>query len=260
MAELLTGWRERAAARQAVRRSRSGYAALRAVGLGLGAVLLAGSAASVAPSMLIQAHTQPLDVPSSMASMTSLTVTSPRGDVAVAEVGEGGRPQVVIDKGWTLNEPGVGLTDHGDGSWTLSSSCEGGNLGHCWAGVDMLVPEGTDVTVVATFGDVDVRSSGTVDARSTSGDITVEGRPESVAVLTTFGQVLVDSAEHAPGSVEVRTTAGDIDVRLPRSQEYAVLAETTHGERTVTLPTRAGAPHTVTARTTFGNLDVVPAG
>lgn len=260
MAEVLRGWGRRAAARQTVRRSRPGYGALRAVGLGLSAVLITASAASMAPPMLLQEQTQTLDVPSAMASMSSLTIQAPRGDVSVAEVGAGGAPQVSVDKGWTLNEPGVGLVDHGDGSWTLSSECEDSNLGQCWAGVDVLVPVGTDVTIDATFGDVDVETTGVVDAKSTSGNITVEGRPEQVSAATTFGDVEVDTGDHAPETVEVRSTAGNIDVRLPRSQDYSVLAETTHGERNVTLPTRADAPHTVTARTTFGNVSLTPTG
>lgn len=260
MPEAMSGWRAGAATRQAVRRSRSGYAALRVLGLGLGGVLVAGAGLSIAPSMLLQDGTEPLDLPASMASMTSLTVRTPVGDVAVAEVGADGRPQVLVDKEWTLTEPGVSLDDHGDGRWTLTTSCEGSNLGRCTAGVDVLVPEGTDVTVVGTFGDVDVRSTGEVDVRSTAGDVVVEGRPEQVSVSTTVGEVLVDTGDHAPETVTVRSTAGNIDVLLPRSQEYDVLAETNHGTRSVTLPTTSGAPHTVTARTTFGHLEIAPSG
>lgn len=259
MGDLMRGWRAQAAGRQAVRRSRSGYGAARAVGLGLAAVLAMTSAVSVAPSMLVQDAIETLDVPAGMASMTSVTVHAPLGDVTVAEVGDGSQPQVVVDKGWTLAEPTASLVDHGDGSWTLTTECEGANLGRCHAGVDLLVPEGTDVTVIGSLGDVEVRSSGAVDARSSAGNITVQGSPTVVSARTTFGNVRVGSTR-APEAVTVSSTAGDIDILLPRTEAYDVLAETTHGERSVTLPTRSGAPHTVTARSTFGNVDLAPSG
>lgn len=259
MAEVLGGWKERAAARQAVRRSRSGYAALRAVGLGLGVLLATASAASMAPSMLVQKDSEALSVPPSASAMTSLTIRAPRGDVTVAEAGADGRPQVLVEKRWTLNEPSADLTDNGDGSWTLGTDCTEPNLGSCQAGLDVLVPAGTDVTVIGSLGNVEVSSTGAVDARSAAGDVTVEGSPTAISATTAMGDVRVESGV-APASVTVRSTAGDIDVLLPRSADYDVLAETDHGERSVTLPTRRGAPHTVSARTTFGNLDLAPTG
>lgn len=259
MAEVLSGWKQRAAARQAVRRSGSGYAALRAVGLGLGAVLATVSAASMAPSMLVQQDSEALAVPPSASAMTSLTIRAPRGDVTVAEAGADGRPQVLFDKRWTLNEPSAELTDNGDGSWSLATECTEPNLGSCEAGLDVLVPAGTDVTVIGSLGDVDVRLTGVVDVRSAAGDITVEGSPTEISATTAMGNIHVESGV-APASVTVRSTAGDIDLLLPRSADYDVLAETDHGDRSVTLPTRSGAPHTVSARTTFGNVDLAPTG
>lgn len=259
MAELLRGWGARAADRQGVRRSRPGYGAARAVGLGLGAVLVSGSAVSMAPSMLVQDATETLEMPAAMASMTSLTVRAPRGDVTVTELGAGGQPQVAVDTWWTLNRPSAALQDHGDGSWTLQAHCEGANLGRCGIGLSVLVPEGTDLTVIGTLGDVAVTSTGAVDVRSTTGNLSVAGAPTVVSATSTFGDVLVDSGV-APRSVTVRSTAGNIDVLLPRSQDYDVLAQTTHGDRSVTLPVRSGAPHTVTARSTFGSLDLAPTG
>ena len=246
--------------RRVVRTSRPGYAALRAVGLALGSVLVVGSAISTTPSMLRQdtltQHALPGD-------LTSLSIKAPRGDVQVSEVGEAGKgiePQAWVATSWTLAEPEVELVDLGEGSWSLSARCIGNNFGSCSADLEVQVPAGAQVEVVGTFGDVDVRTDGAVDVRTTGGDILVDGRPSSVAATTTFGDVSVTVADEAPSAVSVRTTTGDVQVTVPRSGTYEVLAQTAQGERQVSVPTQDGAPHTVTVQTTLGDVTVAPSG
>ena len=245
----------RRAERAVVRASRPGYAALRVVALSAAGLLLVGSGAAALPGMLQQQADVEMALP---AQLTRLTIESPRGDVRVREA-RGDRPAVAdLNLGWTLHQPQPQLVDEGDGAWRLTAQCEENNLGRCWVDMDVVVPDGAAVDVQSTFGAVRTDTTGDLDVRTTTGDIRVEGSPGRVQASTTFGDVRLTTRQDAPESVSVQTSAGDIDVEVPGDQSYQVDADSKLGKERVAVQQAAGARHTLTLDSEFGDIDVTP--
>lgn len=242
--------------RRAVRGSRPGYAAARAVGGALGGLLVAGSAFSLVPTTLHQEGAGSVTLPG---QLSRLVVEAPSGDVVVTEIAQGStvRPQARLSTGWVFVEPTVAVQDD-DGEVTLSARCSGPNLGRCRTDLEVQVPAGTTVQVVTHWGDIDVTSTGTVDARAGAGHVQVRGRPATVRAESSYGDVAVRAAE-APDDVTVSTDLGDVQITLPGTEEYAVSASTELGDQQVTVQTDPAAPHTVTVRSALGNVTVEPA-
>lgn len=243
--------------RRATRGSRPGYAVARAVGGSLAALLIAGSAVSLVPTTLEQ---QASEVGSLPERITGLVVDSPRGDVVVTEIADGSpqTPSVQLATAWTLNEPQLTVEDD-DGRVTLGTRCPGLNFGRCEADLEVSVPAGIPVRVVTNLGDIHVSSTGVVDARADLGDVQVRGRPTSVTASSDLGDVTLDVAA-APDDVAVTASLGDVRVVLPGGEGYAVDATTDLGDRSVQVPSDPAAPHTVTVRSSLGNVEVVPRG
>lgn len=242
--------------RRAVRGSRPGYAAARAVGGGLGGLLVAGSAFSLVSTTLHQEGGESAELPE---QITRLVVEAPRGDVDVTEIaaGSAARPQARLSSDWVFTEPTMTVEDDG-GEVTLTARCQGSNLGRCITDLEVQVPAGTPVLVSTQYGDIDVTSTSTVDARTSAGDVQVRGRPTTVRVETSAGEVTVDAAA-APDDVTVTTSLGDVHLTLPVTEDYAVTTRTNLGEQQVTVPVDPAAPHTVDIRSSVGDITVRPA-
>lgn len=243
-----------------VRGSRPGYAVLRAAGAVLAALVVGGSALSLAPEMAHQEQTTvaALDAGQVQALEAGgvVRVEGVRGDVRVREA-DGEEPRVVSDAQWSFTEPTLTVRTDPDGQVVVSAPCSTHVLERCQADLEVVVPVGTDFDIRSTFGDIAVGSTGQVTVQATGGHVTLDGAPVRATVRTTFGDVSV-GASQPPELVDVTTTFGSVRVSLPRGQAYAVTAETTQGTREVTVPEDTAAPHTVRVRSTFGDVRVTP--
>lgn len=239
---------------RAVRGSRRGYTGMRVAGGVITAVLVGGAAVSSIPTMLRQEETMALDLPQ---DLTGIVVRAPRGDVEVRELTDGGTGQVEAELEWALSRPDLGpLTGSDDGTIVVTAPCEGVNFGTCAASFAITVPPGTDVEVIGGFGDVDVDSTGTVEASATGGDLTVSGEPSRVALTSTLGNVTVERLGAPPELVRVDSTLGDVDVTLPAAVSYVVSTATELGDTQVTVDRASDSPYVVDVETTLGSIEV----
>lgn len=234
-----------------VRRARGSYAGLRVVGLVITLVLVLGGAVSAVPTMLTQDGTEQMALP---ASVTTLVVAAPRGDVQVREVLAGESPRLEARARWTLSRPEVVTAQEEDGVVRVDAPCTGGNLGVC--SVDLLawVPAGTDLRIDTGFGDVDLTTSGDVAVTATGGEITVDGSTTNASLSTTLGSIDLQSSE-VPDRVRIRSTLGEVEVSVP-GEAYAVSTDTSQGTVRVGVPTDADSPHTLDIETTLGDIDI----
>lgn len=243
-----------------VRRSRSGYVALRAVGASLAAAVVGFSALSMAPEMARQEQQSvtPFDAGQleTLAATGAVRVEGVTGDVRVREAAEGEQPSVGLDAEWAFAQPVLRLTPE-EGRLVVSAPCTTSVLDRCRADLDLVVPAGTDLDIRSTFGDITLESTGEVTVNGTGGDVTLDGSSPRATVRTTFGDVQIGAAQ-APDLVDVTTTFGNVWVTLPGTETYAVSAESTQGVTQVEVQQDPSAPHTVRVRSTFGALRVTP--
>lgn len=239
-------------------RARPPYPTLRVVGSVVTLLMVGGTTLGTVPSLLEQRQGQSEELP---AAMTRLVVTSSSGDVQVRELVDGSRtPRVESDARYTLSRPLLEVQESG-GTVSVEAPCSGTNLGVCSADLTVWVPAGTDLEVDSTFGDVRLSSTGTVDARTTTGDVRLEGEPVTATLTSTLGSVDLDVRE-PPDEVRVRTTLGDVSLRLPGDERYAVTVseDSELGDVDVQVPRDPDSAHTVDVGTTLGSIDVRASG
>lgn len=131
--------------------------------------------------------------------------------------------------------------------------------------IEVRVPARKSVQVVGVSADVHLSGvTGTVDAQSTSGGVTVNGSPASVRAVATSGSVALDvntsrvEASSTSGDVTVQgsvretisahSVSGDVDVAAPSAE---VMAKSVSGN--VTL---RGAARRLSAGTVSGDMEV----
>lgn len=160
----------------------------------------------------------------------------------------------------------------------VTASCP--NFGGVWCSVDyeIEVPHGTlvqvrndDGTRVENIsGDVDVRSSGSIDVAGLSGSVQLSTdngsvratgmRSPVVDVESDNGSVWITS-EVPPKSVIATSDNGSVEVLVPRTDHrYAVDVDTDNGSSTNEVVTDPMADRRLTARTSNGSVRVAYAG
>src|ERR1044072_6309236 len=141
----------------------------------------------------------------------------------------------------------------------------------CLSG-DVSVSDSTGpVRVVSVSGDIEARSLRTAaagdnfEARSTSGDVTIEGVGHgSVTRATVSGSLLYTGSRARAGSYDVRTISGDVTLELPADASFNLHAKVVvSGEivtdfpvKTVALTSSSTAVSTTVS--TSANVDVTP--
>ncbi|MFD1828292.1 DUF4097 family beta strand repeat-containing protein [Streptomyces desertarenae] len=159
-----------------------------------------------------------------------------------------------------------------DGTLSLGPRCKG--PASCDIRHRVEVPHGVAVRVVSDNGDVTVRGlraalaveadNGTVRVRDVSGPLELSGdngsveatgvRSREVTAETDNGRLKLALAE-VPEEVAARSHNGSVTVELPRAR-YRVDAGAHNGSTRVEVPRDAGSGHTVTARSSNGDVTV----
>lgn len=152
------------------------------------------------------------------------------------------------------------------------------------------VPAGTKVSGSNGSGDLSMRGRLDIDARSGSGDVSVEDSDGPVTLQNGSGDISVDGANgtvnvktgsggiklrdvsggpvqaktgsgdmelsvETPMSVDAQTGSGDLELRVPAGA-YKVDADAGSGDRNVNVRDDPAATHTIKLRTGSGDLDV----
>lgn len=195
------------------------YRGLRVAGVVTTGVLVLGMAGNTLPMMIRQEADRTLSAPTEEARR--LVVDSSIGEIHITGDPEVTELQISTASSWSFARPAVDLAHNGD-TVVLTSSCALGGLGGgCSVDLDITVPEGLDVDVSTTVGDVTV------------------------------------NLPWAPDSVEARSTVGDVSLSLPGDVTYRVVeVDGVIGDESVSVPESPDATHQLTARTTVGDVSL----
>ncbi|MGA4879008.1 DUF4097 domain-containing protein [Streptomyces lydicamycinicus] len=188
--------------------------------------------------------------------VTALSATTHGGNIEVVPVDAGG--QVKVTEKYVYNERKPSPSHEvKDGRLTLEAEdCGMGR--RCEVAYRVLLPRDASVDLRTSGGDITVRgATGGIAAETSGGDITVKDSTARTAKARTSGGDVDLALSSAPDEISGRTSGGNVTIRLPKGS-YAVEATTSGGNRKVSVPTDKGSAHKVTARTSGGDVSVVP--
>ncbi|WP_223305240.1 DUF4097 family beta strand repeat-containing protein, partial [Cellulomonas sp. B6] len=190
---------------------------------------------------------------------TTLTTTESVPAAAVVEVVADGDVTVLATTGDTVEverrtralwrTPDTS-TEQGDDRVVVHHTCGWRFIGTCRTSTSVHLPEGTDLVVRTSDGDVEAEGAvATATVRTSSGRVTVVGATGDVEARSSDGSVSVSGAG---GEVRARTSSGRVEVV---DAGGAVAARSSDGD--VLVRDAAG---TVEARTSAGRVEVDGAG
>lgn len=234
----------------------STHSTTRAVGAGIAAFLLAGTALSSATYLFARTAVRPLSL---SADLAALDVASHSGDVAIVSTADGASPGAVARIRWALAEPEVSASMR-SGRAVLRAECSPLSIfGGCDAGFDVAVPPATEVHAETTSGDITVEGlMGAIVTHATSGDIVGRALASSdVSASTTSGDVELVFRE-APLQVGVAVTSGSIRIVVPNDgARYEVVVRTSSGDVVNDVGSDPASAARIVATTTSGDIEIV---
>ena len=129
----------------------------------------------------------------------------------------------------------------------------------CVTELVLTVPAATAVKADLGAGNVAVTGlSGEQDLSSGAGNVAgIDLGAAPVKATTPAGNVDVGFAS-APPTVDAQSSAGNVTVRVPTGPAYDVDATSSVGNARVEVPDTPGADHRISARSSAGNVSVVP--
>lgn len=212
-------------------------------------------------------------------SARELTVDTDNSAIELVPGGEGKEVKVTRRfDGWSLGgSTGVTWEMEDGGTLKLRMTCKGVSVG-CEAKHRIEVPRGVAVTVKDSNGAVTARgfetrlkvrsSNGAIEVRdakgplelkSSNGRITAEGiASRDVSATTSNGEIRLGLTA-VPDTVTTRTTNGATRITVPRAP-YKVTTGSDNGGVKVNVPRDDAAPHTVSAHSGNGAIEVRTAG
>ena len=206
--------------------------AAKIIGISFVALIVLGGAVYGAAKALEENETHRDAMPR---NVDHVVIKADSGDIDIVP-GEGSVDVERTDR-YVLDSPDVTRTLD-DGVLTIESKCD-----------SVLAP------FCATDFRVEVPRDVTVDVRTYSGDVDIDGiTGRQIDARSYVGDVHVDAARK--GDVTARTNVGDVDVEVPRGT-YAIDSDTAVGDSDVDgLVSSDGARHEVDARADVGSVDV----
>ncbi|WP_407553329.1 DUF4097 family beta strand repeat-containing protein [Streptomyces sp. Pv4-95] len=190
-------------------------------------------------------------------AVTALATTTHGGDIEIVPVDAGGSVRVTEKYVYDERKP---APTHSlkSGRLTLTADDCDDAEGRCEVSYKVLLPRGASVDLHTSGGDITVRgAAGGIAAETSGGDITVEDSAARTAKVKTSGGHVDVALTAVPDEVSGRSSGGDVTIRLPKGS-YAVDASTSGGSRKVAVPSDGGSAHTVEAKTSGGDVSVVP--
>lgn len=217
------------------------------------------------------------DIVRTYAGVSSLRIDGSSGDIElIAEQRDD--VQVTAHREWSLGEPRT-EQQFDDGVLKLSGSCGfWGSFGPngCESQFVVRVPRELAVDVRGSSGDVVARDlAGSAYLGASSGDVTAIGLSGPLRLGASSGDIEVtdyagrDVSAHAssgdvtvrirvvPDRVEAVASSGDVTVAVPGSARYSVQTEASSGDETVEVDQSRDSRHTIDARASSGDVQVV---
>lgn len=188
-----------------------------------------------------------------------LVVRADAGAVEVTGTEEEAPPEVTERLHYDKRQPRTSHEIEGN-TLVLTATCPSRGQRRCWVDYTITVERSVEVAAESGAGNVVVQdTSGSVEARTSAGDIRATGvTGPSVVAGSDAGSVVLEFTS-APDEVDATTSAGDVTVRLPGRTSYAVEADTEVGDRRVEVPVDSGSAHRVVLRSDVGDVSVLPA-
>jgi DUF4097 and DUF4098 domain-containing protein YvlB len=190
---------------------------------------------------------------SASAQTTRIRIDAGSGDVTVTASDDG---TVSVQRRATYSMGRPELTEKLDGgTLALGARCSGPSLiNRCYVSYSLRVPATVAVDVTTTSGDVVVRDvkAGLV-VTTDSGDVTAGALAGDAQVKGGSGDVRLDFAA-APKAVSASTGSGDLRIGVPDGTPYEV--KVTGEDQQLAVPSTAGAPHVIQARSSNGVIAV----
>ncbi|WP_163509164.1 DUF4097 family beta strand repeat-containing protein [Fodinicola acaciae] len=218
---------------------RNGLLLLAVVGVGASLV----SACGVVPQSVAR------DAATLTSQVRTVRLDNKAGDVTVR--GASGVRQVSVERvvHFVGSKPGLPSLRVNNGILQL----DGCPAPRCDIDYVVTVPTGTTVEGKLTAGDITLSTLAKVSVESTFGDINADGISGDVRVQSQNGTVNVALAK--PANVQATLVNGDVTVSVPAGR-YRVDAQTTRGDRNVSLSNDSAAAYHVDVRTTNGDVTV----
>lgn len=196
------------------------------------------------------------------------------GDVTLRR-GPSGRITVRRYLQWSDGKPVI--SERWDGhTLRLKQVCPTGLFnGNCNVEYILTVPSSVSVTASTESGNITVHGvTGRLDLWSASGDLTTSGTSGPVSARTSSGNIMMTGARSS--DVTARTASGDVElafsgvparadgesasgnvmVFVPSPARYDVLADTSAGNRTVTVAQDPASPKVIIANSASGDVTV----
>jgi hypothetical protein len=205
---------------------------------------------------------------------TAIMVQLASGDVTLRR-GPSGRITVRRQLQWSGGKPVI--NERWDGhTLRVMQACPRLLLnGNCNVKYILTVPSSVSVTASTESGNITVNDvTGRLNLTSASGDLAASGTSGAVSARTSSGNVTVTGAQSS--DVTAKTSAGDVElafsgvparadgesasgnvmVVVPPPARYNVLADTSAGNRTVTVAQDPASPRLIIANSASGDVTV----
>lgn len=190
------------------------------------------------------------------AGVRSVELDNPVGRVVVERGSGDVEVEVVGESSWGR---AANRTERAGDVLRLRGDCGPVRLGgRCSVEYRLAVPDGVDVRVHASTGQVQVSGiDGDVTARVNAGEVLLRDlRSQRVDASTDAGQVRAEFST-SPRDVRLRTSTGAIRVVVPDDgTAYAVTASADVGATQVDVPTDSTAERRISASTSVGAVEV----
>ena len=229
-----------------------GYGPVRAVGVGITALLVGAGVVSGVPEMVQRDATESLGW---QEGTTRLEVTAPVGSVNVIE-DAGLDPGITVDKQWAFVEPEVRISSE-DGVTRVVLDCSRKVVTtRCAADWDVVVPEGLAVTVTSSAGQVELTGvTGDVVVSNTVGETRVTGSPRTLEATSQVGSIVATLSAPAR-RVVLRNTVGEVDLTLPPGHTWAVTARSEVDDVVTDVSVSSTSEYVVDVRTELGSVRI----
>ena len=212
--------------------------------------------ASPLPSFSVPGTHQAVQSYQITSPVTALVVTSHLGNITIT--GSSGNTVSVTEQlAYSATRPQT-THDVTNGTLTLGYTCPTQVI----CGVAYVISVPSTATVTATTSAGAIRLSGLagpeVTAKADAGLIDATAMSTAAASFTVDVGGITATFTAAPQTLTAVTKAGGIALHVPTTTQYQINATTVAGKTTISVPQAADSPHTITATTDVGAIQIAP--
>ncbi|MFF8729383.1 DUF4097 domain-containing protein [Streptomyces sp. NPDC015171] len=203
--------------------------------------------------------------------ITSIRLANENGDVKVSASADAATISVHRKVDYRGDRP-TGTSFRVENGVLMLSDCGD----DCDVSYVVKVPAGLPVTGGTSNGNLSLTDAGTVDVRTSNGEIAVTRAAGPVKLRTSNGDVHVTDVKDGgidthtsngevtiqtavPQNIKARTTSGNLTVKAPPAR-YRISAEDAHGDQSVAFKNDPSGKYLLDLATTNGDLTVKSAG